>query len=153
MAENLIKRTRKDADLKLMPHDTSRVTIDNMIIKKYALKVFSTDKDSEEVLEGFIEVLTTPLPPESNTSTTETFKVIPFQHHAIDQDGLTEIITHQKKTFLYTTVDLSVVNNGQYNDILRANIPNEKKNETITNMVMMARHAKNTYFFDYVEVG
>ena len=51
MAENLIKRTRKDADLKLMPHDISRVTIDNMIIKKYALKVFSTDKDSEEVLE------------------------------------------------------------------------------------------------------
>ena len=79
--------------------------------------------------------------------------MIPFQHHAIDQDGLTEIITHQKSTFLYTTVDLSVVNNGQYNDILRANIPNEKKNETITNMVMMARHAKNTYFFDYVEVG
>lgn len=79
------------------------------------LKVVTTFKDSEVVLDGIIWELTVTLA-NFRSSTTRYFKLIPFQDNSIGRERLTELIT-RKNGFIHSMMASSVVDGGWYDGV------------------------------------
>ena len=103
------------------------------MIRTHALKVATTEEDSEAVLNGLIECLTR-TPTSFKYSTTADFKLIPFKNNAIGRDGIKELIT-QQNNFLHNSVATSVVDGGN----CRQHINNE--GQSVVEICMDARRA------------
>ena len=78
-----------------------------------ALKVVTTETDSQDVLDGLITALTK-TPRDFQSSPTVDFKLIPFQDNAIGRDGITELIERQNN-YLHKTWAISVIDGGDNN--------------------------------------
>ena len=99
------------------PHTISHSISENTTIRTQSLKVVTTNKDSEAVLDGLIGSLTI-TPKEFQASTMSNFKIILFQNHAIGR--LTKLLTRQNDV-LHNTVAILVVDRGYYNTKFEGN--------------------------------
>ena len=111
------------AELELSPHTISHTTIRGEVLRTQALKVATTEKQSDTVLHGLIEALTDTLT-EFATSTTTVFKLIPFQNTAINRDGIEELVVRQN-SFLHVTTATSVVNRSNGDEIIESKTEEE----------------------------
>ena len=106
---DLLKRIGEEgAELKLSPHAISYTTTSGEVLRTRALKVVTTEEQSDAVLNGLIEALTE-TPTKYATSTTAEFKFTPLQNTAINRDGIEELVVCQNY-FLHVTTSTSVVN-------------------------------------------
>ena len=93
--------------MELTPHIISHKKRDDEIMRTNVLKAVITAKDSHEVLDGLITVLTK-TPRDLQMASTVDFKLIPFQDNAVSWDSNTELIERQKK-YLHKTWAISVI--------------------------------------------
>ena len=123
---DLLKRIGAEgAELELSPHTISHNTSRGDVLRMRALKVVTTEEQSETVLNGLIEALTE-TPPEYATSTTAEFKSIPFQNTVINRYGIGELVVRQNY-FLHETTATSVVNVGKGDEIFKSKMGNEDR--------------------------
>ena len=108
-----------------------------------ALKLVTTEDQSETILNSLIEVITETLT-ELATSTTAEFKLIPFQNTAINRDGIQELGVRQN-SFLHVTTATSVINGGSGDDLFESKTEEEDRYDgSIREWAMKAKTADNT---------
>jgi len=82
--------------MELSSYNISHTNANNETIRTNALKVVTTENDSQDILGGLIHALTK-TPKEYQASSTVDYKLILFQSNAIGRDGITELIERQNK--------------------------------------------------------
>jgi len=100
--------------MKLFSHKISHENANNKTMQTNALKVVTTENDSQAILDGLIHGLTK-TPKEYQASLTVDYKLILFQKNAIGKDGIAKLVERQSK-YLHKTYDISVLNRGDGED-------------------------------------
>ena len=140
-----------ELELELTPHTIAHKNGDDETIRTNALKVVTTEADSQAILDGLIVALTQ-TPKEFQTSSTVDFKLIPFRDNAIGRDGITELIERQN-SFLHKTCAISVIDGGDGNNQFKINNNTTDHEGCLRHWAMNARRADDSFLFNSVECG
>ena len=151
---DLLRRIGVDgAELELSPHTLSHTMADGEVLRTRALKVVTTEEHSDTILDGLITALTSDPVDEWASSTTASFKLVPFRNTAISRSGITELIERQK-VFLHRTMATSVIFMGTGDEQFTKDIDGKDYADgSIRERAMKAKSKDGTFLFHSIEPG